>query len=128
MKTQPGFVAALDQSGGSTPHALALYGIKDHAWKDDDEMFELVHHMRTRVITSPNFTGERIRSQMVCQGLLAAGSAPLAPATAHGDGCRLGFIGPAIHDLGDNKTARFRSPCRSEKEGRPLPTNGTHSA
>ncbi len=60
MKTQPGFVAALDQSGGSTPHALALYGIKDHAWKDDDEMFELVHHMRTRVITSASFTGGRI--------------------------------------------------------------------
>ena len=60
MKDQPGFVAALDQSGGSTPHALALYGIKDHAWKDDDEMFELVHQMRTRVITSPSFTGERI--------------------------------------------------------------------
>jgi fructose-bisphosphate aldolase class I len=60
MKTQPGFVAALDQSGGSTPHALALYGIKDHAWKDDDEMFDLVHRMRTRVITSPSFTGERI--------------------------------------------------------------------
>jgi fructose-bisphosphate aldolase class I len=60
LKTQPGFVAALDQSGGSTPHALALYGIKDHAWKDDDEMFDLVHQMRTRVITSPSFTGERI--------------------------------------------------------------------
>lgn len=60
MKSQPGFVAALDQSGGSTPQALALYGIKDHAWKDDDEMFDLVHHMRTRVITSPCFTGERI--------------------------------------------------------------------
>jgi fructose-bisphosphate aldolase class I len=60
MKTQPGFVAALDQSGGSTPHALGLYGIKDHAWKDDDEMFELVHQMRTRVITSPSFASERI--------------------------------------------------------------------
>jgi fructose-bisphosphate aldolase class I len=60
MKNQPGFVAALDQSGGSTPHALALYGIKDHCWNDDDEMFELVHQMRTRVITSPSFTGERI--------------------------------------------------------------------
>ena len=60
MKSQPGFIAALDQSGGSTPHALALYGIKDHAWEDDDEMFELVHQMRTRVITSPSFTGERI--------------------------------------------------------------------
>jgi fructose-bisphosphate aldolase class I len=60
MKSEPGFIAALDQSGGSTPHALALYGIKDRAWEDDDEMFELVHQMRTRVITSPSFTGERI--------------------------------------------------------------------
>jgi fructose-bisphosphate aldolase class I len=60
MKAQPGFVAALDQSGGSTPHALALYGIKDHAWEDDDGMFDLVHQMRTRVITSPGLTGERI--------------------------------------------------------------------
>jgi fructose-bisphosphate aldolase class I len=60
MKNQPGFIAALDQSGGSTPHALVLYGIKDHSWKDDDEMFDLVHQMRTRVITSPSFTGERI--------------------------------------------------------------------
>jgi fructose-bisphosphate aldolase class I len=60
LKTQPGFVAALDQSGGSTPHALALYGIRDHAWKDDDEMFDLVHQMRARLITSPGFTGERI--------------------------------------------------------------------
>jgi fructose-bisphosphate aldolase class I len=60
MKNQPGFIAALDQSGGSTPHALALYGIRGHAWKDDDEMFELVHQMRTRVITSPGFTGERL--------------------------------------------------------------------
>jgi fructose-bisphosphate aldolase class I len=60
MKSQPSFVAALDQSGGSTPHALALYGIQDHAGKDDDEMFELVHQMRTRVITCPSFNGERI--------------------------------------------------------------------
>jgi len=60
MKTHPGFIAALDQSGGSTPHALALYGIKDHSWADDDEMFDLVHQMRTRVITSASFTGERI--------------------------------------------------------------------
>lgn len=58
MKTQAGFIAALDQSGGSTPHALALYGIKDHAWADDDEMFDLVHKMRTRVISSPAFTGK----------------------------------------------------------------------
>ena len=60
MKSHPGFIAALDQSGGSTPHALSLYGIKEHSWADDDEMFELVHQMRTRVMTSPSFTGERI--------------------------------------------------------------------
>lgn len=60
MKTHPGFIAALDQSGGSTPHALALYGIEQHSWVDDDEMFDLVHQMRSRVITSPSFTGERI--------------------------------------------------------------------
>jgi fructose-bisphosphate aldolase class I len=60
VKAHPGFIAALDQSGGSTPHALALYGIKDHSWADDDEMFDLVHQMRTRVIRSPAFTGERI--------------------------------------------------------------------
>jgi len=48
------------KSGGSTPHALALYGIKDDSWADDDEMFDLVHQMRTRIITSPSFTGERI--------------------------------------------------------------------
>src|SRR5262249_50026450 len=60
MKNHPGFIAALDQSGGSTPKALALYGIKDRSWADDDEMFDLVHQMRTRIITSPSFTGERI--------------------------------------------------------------------
>ena len=42
MKSQPGFIAALDQSGGSTPHALSLYGIKDHSWTDDDEMFAII--------------------------------------------------------------------------------------
>ena len=60
MKTQPGFIAALDQSGGSTPKALRLYGISDDAWSSDDEMFAIVHQMRTRIITSPSFTGERI--------------------------------------------------------------------
>jgi fructose-bisphosphate aldolase class I len=60
MKTHPGFIAALDQSGGSTPGALRLYGIKEGAWSSDDEMFAIVHQMRTRMITSPSFTGERI--------------------------------------------------------------------
>ena len=60
MKTQCGFIAALDQSGGSTPGALRLYGIKEGAWSNEDEMFAIVHQMRTRIMTSPSFTGERI--------------------------------------------------------------------
>ena len=60
MKRHPGFIAALDQSGGSTPGALRLYGIKEGAWSNEDEMFAIVHQMRTRIITSPSFTGERI--------------------------------------------------------------------
>jgi fructose-bisphosphate aldolase class I len=60
MKSHPGFIAALDQSGGSTPKALALYGIKDGAWSNEDEMFAIVHQMRTRMITSPSFKGDRI--------------------------------------------------------------------
>ena len=60
IKSQPGFIAALDQSGGSTPKALALYGIKEGAWSNEDEMFAIVHEMRTRMITSSAFNGERI--------------------------------------------------------------------
>jgi fructose-bisphosphate aldolase class I len=60
MKSHPGFIAALDQSGGSTPKALALYGIEEGAWSNEDEMFAIVHQMRTRMITSHAFNGERI--------------------------------------------------------------------
>jgi fructose-bisphosphate aldolase class I len=60
LKTQDGFIAALDQSGGSTPKALTLYGIPESEYGGDDEMFNAVHAMRTRIITSPGFTGERI--------------------------------------------------------------------
>jgi fructose-bisphosphate aldolase class I len=60
MKTHPGFIAALDQSGGSTPKALSQYGIKEGSWSNEQEMFDLVHQMRTRIITSPSFSGKRI--------------------------------------------------------------------
>ena len=61
MSTKPGFIAALDQSGGSTPGALRLYGIPDSEYKGDDaKMFELVHEMRVRIITAPAFTGDRV--------------------------------------------------------------------
>src|ERR1700747_3289637 len=60
VNSHPGFIAALDQSGGSTPKALALYGIKEDVWSNEDEMFAIVHQMRARMITSPAFNGERI--------------------------------------------------------------------
>jgi len=60
IRSAPGFIAALDQSGGSTPKALAAYGVGADRYSNDAEMFDLVHAMRTRVITSPSFTSERI--------------------------------------------------------------------
>jgi fructose-bisphosphate aldolase class I len=59
-KTQDGFIAALDQSGGSTPKALLAYGVEESEYSGDDEMFAKVHEMRTRIITSPSFNGDRI--------------------------------------------------------------------
>src|SRR5262245_56683879 len=70
MQTQPGFIAALDQSGGSTPNALRLYGIKEDAWANEEEMFALVHQMRTRIITSPSFTGERILAAILFENTM----------------------------------------------------------
>lgn len=60
MGSGKGFIAALDQSGGSTPRALALYGITEDRYSSESEMFDLVHAMRERIVTSPAFTGERI--------------------------------------------------------------------
>lgn len=55
-----GFIAALDQSGGSTPKALALYGVSEDSYSGEEEMFDVMHAMRSRIMTSPSFTGERI--------------------------------------------------------------------
>jgi fructose-bisphosphate aldolase class I len=60
IATRPGFIAALDQSGGSTPKALGLYGVKPDAWSNEEEMYQVVHAMRTRIVTSPAFNGDRI--------------------------------------------------------------------
>src|SRR5258706_3579039 len=70
MKTYPGFIAALDQSGGSTPGALRLYGIKEGAWSNENEMFALVHQMRARIMTSPSFTGERILAAILFENTM----------------------------------------------------------
>ena len=60
IRFAPGFIAALDQSGGSTPKALGLYGVTPDAWSSDEEMFDIVHAMRTRIMISPSFNGDRI--------------------------------------------------------------------
>ena len=65
MRSGKGFVAALDQSGGSTPKALARYGIAPESYSDEDEMFRLVHEMRTRIISSPVFTKDRILASII---------------------------------------------------------------
>ena len=70
VKSRPGFIAALDQSGGSTPGALRQYGIEEGAWSNDDEMFALVHQMRARIITSPAFTGERILAAILFENTM----------------------------------------------------------
>src|SRR5262249_9480164 len=70
MKGAPGFVAALDQSGGSTPDALQAYGIEPSKWSNEAEMFALVHQMRTRIMTSPRFTGERILAAILFENTM----------------------------------------------------------
>lgn len=70
MGNGQGFIAALDQSGGSTPKALAQYGIPNDAYDTDEQMFDLVHRMRARIITSPAFTGDRILGAILFEGTM----------------------------------------------------------
>ena len=70
IKNQPGFIAALDQSGGSTPKALANYGVNEDAYSNDEEMYQQVHDMRTRIVTSPSFTGERIMGAILFENTM----------------------------------------------------------
>jgi fructose-bisphosphate aldolase class I len=60
IRNQPGFIAALDQSGGSTPKALKLYGVAENSYSGEQQMMDLVHQMRSRIVTSPVFTGDRV--------------------------------------------------------------------
>src|SRR6266404_1879089 len=70
ISTKDGFIAALDQSGGSTPGALRLYGIPDNAYSGDVEMFRLMHEMRVRIMTAPSFTGARIVAAILFEGTM----------------------------------------------------------
>ena len=70
MGTDAGFIAALDQSGGSTPKALKLYGVDESAYSNDAEMFDAVHAMRTRIMTNPSFNGDRVLGAILFQNTL----------------------------------------------------------
>jgi fructose-bisphosphate aldolase class I len=70
IKSQAGFLAALDQSGGSTPKALMAYGLKETAWSSEEQMFTLVHQMRARIITTPCFSGDRILGAILFEGTM----------------------------------------------------------
>lgn len=70
VRSGQGFIAALDQSGGSTPKALALYGVGEDAYTNEDEMFDRMHEMRSRIMTSPSFTGERVLGAILFEGTM----------------------------------------------------------
>jgi fructose-bisphosphate aldolase, class I len=70
MRDGKGFIAALDQSGGSTPKALKLYGVDETAFSNDEEMFALIHGMRSRMVTSPGFNGERVLGAILFEGTM----------------------------------------------------------
>ena len=70
IRNQPGFIAALDQSGGSTPKALKLYGIEENTYSGEQQMMDLVHQMRTRIVTSPVFSGNRIAGAILFEATM----------------------------------------------------------
>jgi fructose-bisphosphate aldolase class I len=104
IKSESGFIAALDQSGGSTPKALKLYGIKEGSWKNDDEMFKIVHDMRTRLITSPAFSGKRLIGAILFEGTMDRE-----------------IQGQATGDT----SGMSRASCRSSRSTKALPTRRT---
>jgi fructose-bisphosphate aldolase class I len=70
IRNQPGFIAALDQSGGSTPKALKLYGVAESSYSGDAQMMDLVHEMRSRIVTSPSFNGNRIAGAILFEATM----------------------------------------------------------
>ena len=70
FRSAQGFIAALDQSGGSTPKALKLYGIEESEYSGDDQMFDLVHQMRTRIIKNSAFNGDRVLAAILFEGTM----------------------------------------------------------
>jgi len=98
-----GFIAALDQSGGSTPKALRLYGIEESAYSGEAEMFALVHQMRERIVTSPAFSGERIVGAILFERTMGEGVVPFLKIDKglmdEADGVQLMKPNPGLADL-----------------------------
>jgi hypothetical protein len=88
VKFESGFIAALDQSGGSTPQALKLYGVPEDAYTGDDEMFALVHEMRSRIVTSPSFNGDRILGAILFENTMDRQIEGATPPTNSGPSSR----------------------------------------
>ena len=107
-----GFIAALDQSGGSTPKALAGYGVEQGAWSSDEEMFGLIHEMRVRIITSPAFTGDKVIGAILFERTMD-GQADGKPVTQ------------ALHDRGVVPFLKIDKGLEDEKDGvqlmKPIP-------
>ena len=101
IKSDPGFIAALDQSGGSTPKALKLYGVGEDAWTDEKGMYDVVHAMRTRIITSPAFSGKRLIGAILFENTMDRDIAgkPGDPVVAAAAG-RVIYIGTGIRGYG----------------------------
>jgi fructose-bisphosphate aldolase, class I len=70
VRSGQGFIAALDQSGGSTPKALRLYGVEEDAYSNEEEMFDCIHEMRSRMVTSPVFNGDRVLGAILFEGTM----------------------------------------------------------
>ncbi|HXS30140.1 MAG TPA: hypothetical protein VN755_04830, partial [Steroidobacteraceae bacterium] len=70
IRNQPGFIAALDQSGGSTPKALKLYGVAENSYSGETQMMDLIHAMRSRIITSPSFGGNRVAGAILFEATM----------------------------------------------------------
>jgi len=107
-----GFIAALDQSGGSTPKALAGYGVEQGAWSSDEEMFGLIHEMRVRIITSPAFTGDKVIGAILFERTMD-GQADGKP------------VPQALHDRGVVPFLKIDKGLEDEKDGvqlmKPIP-------
>ena len=113
VQTQDGFLAALDQSGGSTPKALKLYGVGEDAYSNDDEMFGVIHQMRTRIILSPAFNGNRVLGAILFENTMDREIEGKASAKFLWEELRDMFCVAEVRGVPRTGSARRRTPSQS---------------